>query len=112
MKWLPAVAVALSLAAIAVVLMFATVSWWPVVVGGYCAGMASGVVFSANAVSRDRATRALVCTAYASDADVLGLSHLSTVLPTPDVLEARSDALRREEVRLATRYANGDASDY
>lgn len=112
MKWLPTVAVGLALAALVLVVLASPAAWVPVTLSAVCAGSAIGLVWSGQAVARDLAVRRLVTLAYRAGADQVGLSHLSEVLPTPDVLRARSDALRAEAEVLAQRYANGDASDY
>lgn len=102
------VAVTLALAAVA----FATVTLGLAGLGTACAGATLGLVHAREALFRDRAVRRLVATAYRAGAGQVGLAHLSRVLPTPDVVQARSEALRAEAEMLAQRYANGDASDY
>lgn len=103
-----ALAVALALASITIGTI---IGGWPAL--GYAsAGAALAVVFFSGSYLRDARVRRLVCTAYRADVAAMGLGHLAEVLPTPDVVQARTDHLRREEAMLATRYANGDASDY
>lgn len=65
-----------------------------------------------TAARQVRAVRRLVCSAYRADAVAPALVAVAEALRTPDVLQARSDYLRREAATLAQRYQNGDASDY
>lgn len=110
MKWLPALAIALALAAIVLALTGNTA--WVVTFAAVLAGCALGMVWSGQAMIRDLKVRRLVLEACDADTDRVGTRDLVAVLGTPDVIRVHSDHLRRQAAVLAQRYQNGDASDY
>lgn len=111
MKWFLPTMAALSMAMLIIMTVVAGVNLVAVAV---CAvpGFALGVACSAGAVDRDKRLRALVRTALGSDANVVNVKMLASVLGTRDVVQAHQAAVSRREAMLAQRYANGDASDY
>lgn len=112
MKALPLVAVVLALGALTGVLIFMGMSLWPLFFCAVAAGISLGMVFGGQAVARDLAVRRLVTEAYRAGAAVARLNDLARVLGTPDVVQARTDAHRAEAEVWASRYANGESSDY
>jgi hypothetical protein len=82
------------------------------VLSGALGGATLGAVYAHEAIRRDARVRKLAVTALGCDANVVNAKTLAEVLGTPDVLQARTEHLRREATVLAQRYANGDASDY
>lgn len=103
------VAVTLALVGITLGLVFGGVFG---VLGSAASGVTLGGVWAWQARQRDARVRKLVVTAYAAGVHQKALSALAEVLGTPDVIRARSAALKAEAELLAQRYANGDASDF
>jgi hypothetical protein len=106
------VVVTVSLCLIGLALAMTTWTALPVVV--MAAVGTGGVVFAWRMESwlRERRVRALIVAAYAADAPHTRPGDVVRVLGTPDVVQARSDYLRREDLRMAQMYANGEISDF
>jgi len=102
-----AVALALSTITVSIVL-------WGFLPAVNCAaaGATIVVVMARQVIARDARVRRLVVAAYEAGAAPAQLADVVRVLGTPDVVQARTDHLRREAEVLAKRYTNGDASDY
>jgi hypothetical protein len=85
---------------------------WGILPALNCAAAGALAVWVAHrgAVRRDRMVRQLLVAAYQADAPPRGSEDLVRLLGTPDVVKARSDYLRREDVRWAQMQANGEAS--
>jgi predicted anti-sigma-YlaC factor YlaD len=98
--------------ALAVITMSAVL--WGLLPAVNCAAAGALVMLIAlrGVVQRDARVRRLIVTAYDAGSAPVQLGDVARVLGTPDVVQARRDHLRREELDMAQRYANGDASDF
>lgn len=80
--------------------------------GWASAGAGVAIIAMSGVYIRERRLRKFIVAAYQADAPHTRAGDIVRVLGTPDIVQARTDYLKREDVRRASLYANGDASDY